>query len=232
VGTANNEFRLALKGIADQFYGQLRFKPVMKHFATGDVSRVEYVTFLRQSYHYVQATTPNLNAAAASVRQSSSSHRDDISARFLEHAADEQGHDEWILDDLEALGEDRAAVHDFQPCTAVRAYLAYSHHLARSRHAVALFGQAYVLEGGALESSDYMVRGLIEHSGIPNIADGVKYLRLHGEVDIEHVQALGRALDWVTEPEDQYAVRLAAEFTSQVILDLVDYVETVSVARV
>jgi pyrroloquinoline quinone (PQQ) biosynthesis protein C len=230
--STSRDFKTELKEIADRFYTQLREKPAISRFATGRISRLGYVTFLQQSYHYVRATAPNLAAAAESIRRTVAPHRGEIADRFRDHAAEERGHEQWILDDLEALGEDRASVQKIQPCTAIQAYLAYSHHIARSPHAVGLFGQAYVLEGGAVQSSDFMVRGLIERSGIPNIENAVKYFQLHGEVDVDHVDSLVKALDWVTEPEDQHAVKLVAEFTSQIILDLVDYVGEVSLATV
>lgn len=217
-------FLADLQEVGDHFVEQVKEQPLVQHFVTGAITRDEYVRFLQQEYHYVKATTPNLAAAARSVRLDGGSDKAVLADRLEEHAREEAGHHLWILDDLESLGEPRERINQVEICPAVEAYLAYFNHIANSRHAVGFFGQAYVLETGAVGSADLMSKALRERSNIPNIENAVKFVDLHGIVDVAHVEELMRILQYVTDPEDQRSAVLCAEVSARLVLDLIEYV--------
>jgi pyrroloquinoline quinone (PQQ) biosynthesis protein C len=225
------EFLAELKVIGDEFSGAVRVSPLVGRFVSGRVTRDEYVAFLQQAYHYVKATNPNLTAAAASLREYFGADRAALADRLAEHAAEELGHHLWILDDLEALGEPREKIDQIVICPPIHAYLAYFHHLANSRHAVGFFGQAYVLEGGAVSSADALLKALTERSSIPNIRNAVKFTELHGIVDVGHVEELMKILKKITDPTDQCEAVLSARVTAQLWLDMVEYLDRVSVGN-
>jgi len=225
------EFMAELKAIGDEFSASVRVSPLFGRFMSGQVTRNEYVAFLQQAYHYVKATNPNLNAAAASLRRYFGADRAVLADRLAEHASEEFGHHIWILDDLEALGEPREKIDQVVICPAIQAYLAYFHHLANSRHAVGFFGQAYVLEGGAVSSADALLKALTERSRIPNIRNAVKFTELHGIVDVGHVEELMKILEKITEPADQREALLSARVTAQLWLDMAEYLDRVGQPR-
>jgi pyrroloquinoline quinone (PQQ) biosynthesis protein C len=218
------EFIAELTEIGDDFSASVRVNPLVGRFVNGQVTQDEYVAFLQQAYHYVKATNPNLSAAAASLRRDYGDAKTVLADRLAEHAREEKGHHTWILDDLEALGEPRQKIDSVTICPAIQAYLAYFHHIANSRHAAGFFGQAYVLEGGAVSSSSVLLPALTERSSIPNIRQAVKFIKLHGVVDIAHLDELNKIVQQISDPADQREVVLSARVTAQLWLDMVDYV--------
>jgi pyrroloquinoline quinone (PQQ) biosynthesis protein C len=213
-----------LAAIRDGFVTKLESHPLIGRFADGSVTREEYVVFLQQFYHYVQATHENLLAAAQSMRRYYGPAKEVLAARLAQHAREEKGHHRWIPQDLVALGEDPSAVESSEVSSAVKAYLAYTTHVVNSRHAAGLFGQAYVMEGAGVSSADKIARLLVERSDIPNVGNAVRFFYRHGKVDVDHVKKLMAILNYVTDPADQRDMVLCAEVSAQVIGDMVDYV--------
>ena len=60
---------------------------------------------------------------------------------------EEQGHDEWILDDIRACGADAEAVRYGQPGHATEVMVAYAYDLIARRNPLGFFGMVHVLEG-------------------------------------------------------------------------------------
>ncbi len=65
----------------------------------------------------------------------------------LHYLEEETGHDEWILNDIEAAGGDRAAAAASQPAVATEAMIAYAYDTVMRRNPVGFFGMVHVLEG-------------------------------------------------------------------------------------
>jgi pyrroloquinoline quinone (PQQ) biosynthesis protein C len=122
----------------------------------------------------------------------------------LHYLEEETGHDEWILNDIEAAGGDREATVASQPGVATEAMIAYAYDTVMRRNPVGFFGMVHVLEGTSV-SLALTAAGTIQSAlGLP--ARAFTYLRSHGELDKDHINDLARILDRLTEREDGEAV--------------------------
>jgi pyrroloquinoline quinone (PQQ) biosynthesis protein C len=108
-------------------------------------------------------------------------------ARYLEqHIEEESHHDEWLLDDLVALGMDRAAMLQRNPSANVARLVGAQYCWIRHAHPAALFGYLAMIEGNP---------PLAEHldeiqlqTGYP--PEAFRCLHLHAADDIEHLNEL------------------------------------------
>ena len=179
--------------------------PVIQRALAGDVTRDVYVAFLTQAYHHVRHTVPLLMAVGARVPEGQDWLRDAI----LHYLEEETGHDEWILNDIERAGGDRAAVAASEPAVATEAMVAYAYDTVMRRNPVGFFGMVHVLEGTsvslALQASDRIKSTL----ALPSSA--FTYLRSHGELDKEHINDLAAILERLTDPADRAAVLRCAK---------------------
>ena len=78
--------------------------PIIQGALQGRVSIPSYVAFLTQAYHHVRHTVPLLKACKAALP----AHHAWLNDAMDEYVEEEQGHDEWILNDIAACGGDVA----------------------------------------------------------------------------------------------------------------------------
>jgi len=74
--------------------------PILQRAVAGDVSLDAYRAFLGQAYHHVKHTVPLMMACGSRLPDRNHWLRPAIGAYIQE----ETGHEEWILDDLNACG--------------------------------------------------------------------------------------------------------------------------------
>jgi pyrroloquinoline quinone (PQQ) biosynthesis protein C len=170
--------------------------PIIRRALAGDVTRELYRGFLAQAYHHVRHTIPLLMAVGSRL---------DVRHRWLQdelvHYLDEEvGHDQWILNDIDAAGGDAAAVRDSAPAIETDAMVAYAYDTVSRRSPVGFFGMVFVLEGTsvalALQAADSIQRAL----ELPDRA--FSYLRSHGKLDQEHVGHLASIVDRLDTAQD------------------------------
>jgi pyrroloquinoline quinone (PQQ) biosynthesis protein C len=168
---------------------QLQAVPVIARALRGDVTRELYLAFLGQAYHHVRHTVPLLMAVGA--RLPARQHW--LQQELVHYLEEEQGHDEWILSDIDAAGGDAAQVRTGEPAIETDAMVAYAYDTAMRRNPVGFFGMVYVLEGTsaalALDAADAIQRTL----GLPDKA--FTYLRSHGSLDRQHIGHLASIVD-------------------------------------
>ncbi len=82
---------------------ELQGLPIVQRALAGRIRREEYAAFLGQAYHHVRHTVPLLMACGARLP----ARHEWLRRAVAEYIEEEIGHEEWVLDDLEALGEDR-----------------------------------------------------------------------------------------------------------------------------
>src|SRR5688572_10965779 len=117
--------------------------PVIQRALAGDITRELYVEFLAQAYHHVRHTVPLMMAVGCRIPDRLAW----LQGEILHYLEEEEGHDEWILNDIEAAGGDRDAVARSQPDLATDAMVAFAYDMAARRNPVGFFGMVYVLEG-------------------------------------------------------------------------------------
>ncbi len=178
--------------------------PIIQGCLRGEVSLPSYVAFLREAYHHVRHTVPLLRACKVALP----SGREWLHGPLDEYIAEEAGHDEWILEDLRACGDDAEAVRFGRPGPATETMVAYAYDTIARRNPMGFFGMVHVLEGTsvalALSAADRIQQAL----GLPDAA--FSYLRSHGTLDQEHVAHFQQLMDLVDEPADQEAIAHAA----------------------
>jgi len=174
--------------------------PAIQRALKGDVPRELYVEFLTQAYHHVRHTVPLLMAVGARIPARHAWLQEPV----LHYLDEERGHEQWILNDIEHAGGDRAAAAASQPSYATECLVAYAYDTIQRRNPLGFFGMVYVLEGTsvalALNAADRI------KSTLQLPATAFSYLRSHGELDQQHVGDLERILGRVTATEDRDAV--------------------------
>ena len=189
---------LRLATVRDRDY--LLQAPVIGEALAGQISRARYVAFLTQAWHHVRHTVPLLMAVGANLPDRHGKLRNDL----IHYLNEEAGHDDWILNDIQAAGGDRQAAAASLPNIATDAMIAYAWDTVQRRNPIGFFGMVYVLEGTSVSLAVRAADEIEKSLGLPKAA--FTYLRSHGTLDLEHIEHLGGILDGLTDPADQVAV--------------------------
>jgi pyrroloquinoline quinone (PQQ) biosynthesis protein C len=203
--------------------------PLINNCITGNITLPVYVAYLCQAYHHVKHTLPLLMAAGSRLPASHEWLRDAVA----EYIDEEQGHQEWILNDIEACGYDREAARNSQPTFATELLVAYAYDTIQRGNPIGFFGMVQVLEGAsilvALKAADGVQRAL-------NLPDSAfSYLKSHGELDLEHMKFFEGLMNRIEDPQEQQAIthcarvfyRLFANVLHSVSAEQVDELPTI-----
>lgn len=193
-------FREELRLATERDREYLLQAPVIGEALAGKISRDRYVAFLTQAWHHVRHTVPLLMAVGARLPDRHAKLRDDL----IHYLEEETGHDEWILNDIQAAGGDRVAAANSLPNVETDAMVAYAWDMVQRRNPVGFFGMVYVLEGTSVSLAVRAADEIQKSLGLPKSA--FTYLRSHGTLDLEHIEHLGGILDGLADPADQAAV--------------------------
>ncbi|MDO9483499.1 MAG: iron-containing redox enzyme family protein [Hydrogenophaga sp.] len=178
--------------------------PIIQGALQGQVSLPSYIAFLTEAYHHVKHTVPLLQACKAALP----AHHVWLYGAMDEYVEEEQGHDEWILDDIRACGADAESVRHGRPGHATEMMVAYAYDTIARGNPLGFFGMVHVLEGTsvalALMAADHIQSGL----GLPDSA--FSYLRSHGTLDLEHTAHFALLMERIEDPQDQAAIVHAA----------------------
>jgi pyrroloquinoline quinone (PQQ) biosynthesis protein C len=132
---------------------------------------------------------------AAQERASHLAATDPVAAAMVQylakHIPEERHHDEWLLDDLEAVGVPRSEVLSRIPPATVAALVGAQYYWTFHYHPAALLGYLAVLEGYPV-SADELDR-VIARTGLPRRA--FRTLLEHSDLDLDHRDELYQALD-------------------------------------
>jgi hypothetical protein len=153
-----------------------------------------YPEYLATLHDIVRVTVPELEQALARSRELAAC-GDEVAeglAAYLEHhLPEEQGHAEWLLEDLEQLGVERADVITRWPSRAVAELKGAQAHWIAYGHPVSLLGHLWVMECYPPEPAE--VDQLQARTGLP--AGAFRFLRRHASIDRAHAADLGAVLD-------------------------------------
>jgi long-chain acyl-CoA synthetase len=195
--------QLARETAVDRDY--LLGAPVIRRCLVGDVTRELYIAFLTQAYHHVRHTVPLLMGVGARLPERHDWLRDSL----IHYLEEEVGHEQWILNDIEHAGGDRAAAAAARPAIATEAMVAYAYDTVMRRNPIGFFGMVHVLEGTSVSLAIRAADRIQEALHLPRQA--FTYLRSHGELDKEHVDDLAGILERLDAPEDREAVIRCAQ---------------------
>jgi len=194
--------RLQNDTIADR--ASLLATPIIEGCLRGEVSLPSYVAFLREAYHHVSHTVPLLRAC----KQALPDRLRWLDSALDEYIAEEAGHDEWILDDLRACGDDAEAVRHGQPGHATEVMVAYAYDGIARRNPLSFFGMVHVLEGTSVSLALMAADAIQKPLQLPNAA--FSYLRSHGTLDLQHTAHFEVLMNQIEDPQDQADIVHAA----------------------
>jgi len=192
--------------------------PGARKLFDGSIDAASYTRYLVQTYHYVRWTTPLLTKSGERMKRSGS--HSALGELFLHKAAEERGHERWLLADLKNLGWSASRVAAARRGPAVNAYIAWNRYTALAGIPLAFLGTAYILEYLAVQRATRSAERLVAARNIPHIHKAVTFLRGHGEADGEHVAELTTLLRSMTDPREQAAMLLSARTTRSLYLGL------------
>lgn len=112
--------------------------------------------------------------------------RPDLADLMRQKLEEEQGHDQFPLDDLTALGyEARAVVREVSPAPTVTAGLDYARGCVQGDQPVEFLGYLYALERAVLNLDREWFKAL--DAALPPGVNAASGIRAHTELDLDHV---------------------------------------------
>jgi pyrroloquinoline quinone (PQQ) biosynthesis protein C len=179
--------------------------PVVLDAVARGMSLERYRNLLLELYHVVWHFNP-ISAAAAS--RLADEHKQ-LRYFLYEHMHEESGHEEWVRNDLKAIGVEPDAVEAYAPSPFTRALVGYNYWAADRAHPASALGMLYTLEviasvyGGPFASA-------IKEALLLEGEAGVSFISSHATLDAEHMAELRKILNTLHDTPAQDAVVASA----------------------
>ncbi|HEY9081203.1 iron-containing redox enzyme family protein [Magnetovibrio sp.] len=170
------------------------------------VTKELYAKYLTQAYHHVRFTVPLLECALEDCGVGDEAYANALA----EYIAEESGHDEWILDDIKALGADSEAVRNGRGGFACRVMISHAYYLVEKESPYALLGMVHVLEGMSVELAE-RAAGAIRAGFGDTPPNAFSYLTSHGALDMEHVRFFEDLVNGLNDTEIENTIIAAAK---------------------
>ncbi len=174
--------------------------PIIRRGLQGDIDLPTYHAFLTQAFHHVRHTVPLLMSCGSRIP----ANQEWLRHAVAEYIAEEMGHEEWILNDIQACGGDKEAVRHSAPMPATELMVAYAYDSIQRINPVALFGMVLVLEGTSAQLATHAAEKIQHSLELPDAA--FSYLRSHGSLDVGHMDFFTQLMNRLHDPHDQQAV--------------------------
>ena len=175
--------------------------PVVTDAVAQGLSVERYRALLLELYHVVWHFNPVCAAAASRI--------DDANRKvryFLyEHMHEESGHEEWVINDLDAIGVAPHTTIAHAPSPFTLALAGYNHWAAERRHPCSVLGMLYALEVIASVYGGPFAQAIRE-SLLLDGERGVSFIGSHAEMDAKHLAGLRTIINTVEEPAAQAAI--------------------------
>jgi len=175
----------------------LMSSPIIASCLSGEISLNDYVAFLQQAYHHVKHTTQLLMATGARLPES----KEWLRAAVAEYIQEELGHQEWILNDIEACGFDKEKARGSKPNLSTELMIAYAYDTVQRVSPIGFFGMVNVLEGTSIKIADLAADKI---QGVLNLpANALSYLRSHGALDQDHIKFYEELMNRIEDSSEQ-----------------------------
>jgi pyrroloquinoline quinone (PQQ) biosynthesis protein C len=172
----------------------------LRRGARGEISLQSYTAFLVQAYHHVKHTVPLLMACGSRIPME----KEWLRTAVAEYIEEETGHQEWILNDIRACGEDPEIHRHGQPGPETELMVAYAYDTINRGNPVGFFGMVLVLEGTSIKLATSAARAIQERLALPDNA--FSYLASHGSLDIGHMKFYESLVNRLDDEADRQAV--------------------------
>lgn len=175
--------------------------PLVRRATDGGVDRAVYLRYLEQAYHHVRHTCALLALAASRCGPEDRA----LQAALFNYIVEENGHDEWILEDIAALGGDADAVRDRTADAPARIMVGYAYYAVDHISPYALLGMVHVLECMSVALADKAARAIGRAIGAED-GKGFRYLTSHGALDRDHIRFFETLFNGIGDPHAREAV--------------------------
>ena len=205
----------ALRAVRASVMHELSRCRIVADLLQGIVRREDYVAYLTNVQHYARYS-PMIMAAAGS--RCSSTHPE-LALYLFRHAAEEHGHDDWALQDLDRLGVSPEAAQDARPVPACAAMVGYVQSLANCENPAAVFGWMYILEGVGADL------GATAGEKLRNSQNGrdqpIQFVAGHGMADAHHIEEIEEVIkEHIVTEKDRAQVCEAARVVAYLYLTM------------
>ena len=171
--------------------------PIVRDGVAGSISLDSYIAYLQEAYHHVKHTLTLLMLAGGHMPPE----KEWLKPVFAEYIAEETGHEQWILNDIEHAGGDADKAAASRPCLPSELMVAYAYDTVTRGNPVGFFGMVYVLEGTSTALATQAAGAIQGSLKLPKTA--FSYLNSHGSLDIKHMQFFAKTMDRIIDPKDQ-----------------------------
>jgi len=175
--------------------------PVVLDAVANGMPVERYRKFLLELYHVVWHFNPVTAAAASRIPDS---HRQ-IRYHLYEHMQEESGHEEWVMNDLDAVGVTGQDTRGHAPCVDTLALCGYNYWVADRGNPCSVLGMIYALEviatvyGGPFASA-------IKESLLLEGERGISFIGSHATMDMEHMASLRTVLNTLHDDASRNAI--------------------------
>jgi Iron-containing redox enzyme len=181
--------------------------------------------FLFLMHSIIRSSVSLLNAAAQSAECQAGSDPicRKIAAYYKTHALEETHHDDWLLEDLAAVGMKRSKVLTRLPSVTVASLVGAQYYWALHVHPASVFGYLAVLEGNP--SSLQQLHAIRTNNSLPE--EGMRTMVKHARLDPHHRDEMYAQIDALPLTERlSELVALSAfhtiEHVSQAVQEILD----------
>ena len=175
--------------------------PVVIDALANGMTVERYRRFLLELYHVVWHFNPVCAAAASRIGDDNR----DIRYHLYEHMHEEQGHEQWVMNDLQAVGVEPQTVRTHAPSPYTLAVNGYNYWAADRQDPCSVLGMLYALEviasvyGGPFANS-------IRESLLLDGERGVSFIGSHATMDAKHMAELRVVLNLVQDAQAREAI--------------------------
>ncbi len=195
-------FFIALIEATDASRRELESEPKIHSMIHHGLSLAEYRAFLHDLYHIVWHFCPIMSAAASRCDDRFRSVRYELYERIEE----EKGHEEWVLDDIRAVGGDLDAAHARPPSAPVQSVIAFNYWSAERQHPCSVLGMLYQLEVISSVYGGRVAGAIAKAIGREVDAGGFRFLTSHASMDQDHMAKLNKLVKTIDDPGAQAAI--------------------------
>ena len=174
--------------------------PQITQGASGRICRETYIAFLVQAYHHVKHTVPLLMACGSRLPME----KEWLREAMASYIDEETGHQEWILNDIRACGEDPEIHRYGTPHPETELMVSYAYDSINRGNPVGFLGMVYVLEGTSVRLATQAAGAIRTALGLPETA--FSYLASHGSLDISHMGFFESLVNRLDDADDQRAI--------------------------
>ena len=185
----------------DEARREFENNPVVLDAVANGMTVQRYRALLLELYHVVWHFNPVCAAAASRVPDE----QRQIRYFLYEHMHEESGHEEWVMNDLAAIGVEPHTTRVHVPNVHTLALNGYNYWAADRRHPCSVLGMLYALEviasvyGGTFSAA-------IRDSLLLEGERGISFIASHATMDAEHMIDLRKVLNTLTDDAAREAI--------------------------